>query len=78
MHSHGCLHCLLGAVSSALRGAQLFKMAIDQYEIVKKRGAFVEVYRREETFHMDEFDSAQYVPVVVCCWLLAAGCCCCR
>jgi tubulin gamma len=43
--------------------AQLFARTVNQYDKLRKRNAFLDVYRKEPMFNdnLDEFDSARYV-----------------
>ena len=43
--------------------AQLFGRTLSQYEKLKKKGAFIEQYRREANFEIEEFDSSKEVVV---------------
>lgn len=44
--------------------AQMFKRTVEQYDRLRKKGAFIENYKQEAMFEngLEEFDDARYVP----------------
>jgi tubulin gamma len=45
---------------------QLFKRNLNQYDQLRKRGAFIEQYKKEDMFKdgLEEFDDARFVPAL--------------
>jgi tubulin gamma len=38
---------------------KLFKRTLDQYDRLRKRNAFLDAYKREDNFELEEFDDAR-------------------